>query len=338
MKNTLNHEIMEVFNEYNLDLPNIPTDRKYWLVRTAGGTLYDEYLNDEFIAIGWNKLDNKEYCESVNKEAAIKILKEHYSENKQHSLILNNINRFFNKMKVGDIVLLPSTSSREIAFCEITSDVYIHRSSEEYKNDKKCQYIKRRKIRVLKKVLKNNLNLKLFKMLQSRHTISNINDYSKEIDSTLHNFYVKGESIFYTIKINKQKNLKAESIRTLTDIPWIAKDFLVNCNYDLSNLTSTIYIQSPGKQEYVGKGKQGAKFMIGLAIVCTFLLGGEVEMKGAGIRLKTQGISEQFIKVENQKLEKQKELYRHKEAMQKLQKEGKAQAPDINKYKKTSNQ
>ena len=65
-------------------------------------------------------------------------------------------------------------------------------------------------------------------MLQSHHTISDINDYANEIDSSLHDFYVKGEKIVYSIKINKKNNLSAENIRTLTNIPWVANEYITN--------------------------------------------------------------------------------------------------------------
>ena len=64
-------------------------------------------------------------------------------------------------------------------------------------------------------------------MLQSHHTISDINDYANEIDSSLHDFYVKVKNCLFH-KINKKNNLSAENIRTLTNIPWVANEYITN--------------------------------------------------------------------------------------------------------------
>ena len=93
------------------------------MLRTEGGSWYEEFTNDEFIAIGWNKLDKK-YCQNVHKESALRILDKYYPENKQQTLIINNIDKFYNKMKIGDIVVLPSEGSQVLMFCEIIGNVY----------------------------------------------------------------------------------------------------------------------------------------------------------------------------------------------------------------------
>ncbi|SUM82634.1 hypothetical protein [Staphylococcus saprophyticus] len=331
----INKEILNVFEKNNLNIPNIPENRNYWLLRTEGGNWYEEFTSEKFIAIGWNKLDKKDYCESVNKELALRILDNYYPENKQQTLVINNINKFYNKMKIGDIVILPSEGSQVLMFCEITSDVYNQNISQTEIDEGNCPYVKRRKIKTIKLISKRNLDLKLFKMLQSHHTISDINDYSNEIDSSLHDFYVKGEKIVYSIKINKKTTLSAENLRTLTNIPWIANEYLHNDFYNLSDLMSTIYIKSPGKQEYEGKGKNAAKYFVGFCIISNILLGGKVEIKN--FTIETNGLAEEYIKINEQKLKEDHEKNRHQEEMEKLKLQGEAEVPDINKYKKTPN-
>ncbi|MFO3701477.1 hypothetical protein WER83_01095 [Staphylococcus felis] len=335
MDSNINQEILDVFSTHNLEVPNIPIDRKYWLLRTEGGSWYEEFTSEEYIAIGWNKLDNRQYCESVNKDSALQILKKYYPESKQQTLIINNIDKFYNKMNIGDIVILPSEGSQVLMFCEITGDVYNQEISQTEIDEGSCPYIKRRKIRTIKPISKRNLDLKLFKMLQSHHTISNINDYANEIDSSLHDFYIKGDKIVYSIKINKKTNLSAENIRTLTNIPWIVNEYIENDFYDLSNLTSTIYIKSPGKQEYESKGVAGAKYFVGLCIVTNILLGGKIEI--AGLHYESNGVFEEYLKLKELKLKEAKERNRHQVEILKLKTEGEAEVPDINKYKKTSN-
>ena len=93
------------------------------MLHTEGGSWY-EFTNDEFIAIGWNKLDKKSIAKMFIKESALRILDKYYPENKQQTLIINNIDKFYNKMKIGDIVVLPSEGSQVLMFCEIIGNVY----------------------------------------------------------------------------------------------------------------------------------------------------------------------------------------------------------------------
>lgn len=335
MSLSINEQIINEFNSFNIEIPNIPMDRKYWLVRTEGGNWYDEFVTDNFIAIGWNEINNKFYLDKIYRNQVDNLLNEFYPEKKQHSLIINNIDRFYNEMSKGDIVLIPSEGSKFITFAEITSDVYLEEISETKKDEGYCYYEKRREINCIKTISKSDLDLKLFKMLQSRHTISDIDDYSKEIDSSLYDFYVKGERIVYSIRVNKQSDLTAENIRTLTNIPWIVNEYIDNDYYDLSELLSTIYIKSPGKQEYEAKTPYGARFLISLAFGVHILLGGRFSI--GDFELENKGIIQDMIKYKELKLEETKEKNRHEEEMEKLKIQGEAEAPDINKYKKTSN-
>ena len=98
---------------------------------------------------------------------------------------------------------------------------------------------------------------------------------------------------------------------------------------------STIYIKSPGKQEYEGKGKNAAKYFVGFCIISNILLGGKVEIKN--FTIETNGLAEEYIKINEQKLKEDHEKNRHQEEMEKLKIQGEAEVPDINKYKKTPN-
>ena len=92
----------------------------------------------------------KEYCQNVHKESALRILDKYYPENKQQTLIINNIDKFYNKMKIGDIVVLPSEGSQVLMFCEIIGNVY---------NQKITQKLMKETVLILNDVKLKLLNL-----------------------------------------------------------------------------------------------------------------------------------------------------------------------------------
>ncbi|MFI3132028.1 restriction endonuclease [Mammaliicoccus sciuri] len=303
-----NKEIIDFFHDNDFDITNIPTDRKYWLIRTEGGEWYEEFTNEKYISIGWNEISDSKYCENVNKEQAIKILEKNYPEKSQHTHTLNMIKRFYKEIKIGDIVMIPSEGSQTINFGEVTSDVKIVNPTETQLDEGNCPHIKRRSVNWIKKISKNNLDLKLFKMLQSRHTISNASDYSNEIDSSLYDLYVKGNNINMSIFVNKERNLSAYYLKTLTTLPWLLEEFIQDLDYDLNELESTIYIKSPGKQEIIAKGKKGAKYILYSSIAMTVLFGGNFEYKG--LTVETKGALQPIL---DYSIDNKKEDNRHEE-------------------------
>lgn len=311
-----NNEIVSFFHENGFDITNIPVNRKYWLIRTEGGEWFEEFSNKEYISIGWNEVSDEKYCQSVNKDEAIRILEEMYPDKAQHTHTLNTIKRFYNEIKIGDIVMIPSEGSQTINFGEVTSNVEIIQPTDTQLDEGACPHIKRRNVKWIKKISKDKLDLKLFKMLQSRHTISNANDYSNEIDSSLYDMYVKGNKTYMSIFVNKESNLSAYYLRTLTNLPWILEKFINDFDYDLKELESTIYIKSPGKQEIIAKGKKGAKYILWSSIIMTILFGGSVETKV--LTVETKGALQPLLESQ---LENKKEENRHNEKMKELSNE-----------------
>lgn len=318
MNENSNQEMINLLNEIGFKLPNIPTSRKYWLLRTEGGEYYQQFKSEAFVSIGWNEVSEKKYTESVNKIEAEKLIQEANPEHKQIGLILGNIKKFFNEINIGDVVLIPSEGSQTISFGIVESDVYIDEPTETQIDEGDCPHFKRRKVKWLKDISKHKLDLKLFKMLQSRHTISNANDYAKEIDSSIYDFYIKGSYVHYSISIHKESNLTASNLRSLTNLPWILDEYVKDTDYDLDTLETTIYIKSPGKQEYIAYGKKGLLWMLGASIAIVALNGGSVEV--AGNKIETPGAFEKYIEIT--KVENQHEL-----EMTKLKNEALIQAP-----------
>ena len=58
----------EVRNIPNMDIPVISDDIKFWMVRTKEGFFFDEFIREEFIAIGWNAVTKRSEERRVGKE------------------------------------------------------------------------------------------------------------------------------------------------------------------------------------------------------------------------------------------------------------------------------
>lgn len=162
-------------------------------------------------------------------------------------------------------------------------------------------------------------------MMQSHNTISNANDYADEIDSILNDFYLKGDTVHYKIKVNKENDLTYQSLRTLVNIPWDLANY-INSDYDLNDLITTISVQSPGDQKLVGKGKKSVTFFIGLSILLTFpvtaIVGGKVALKD--FSFETNGLLNSLFKNNDSE---NKELLRKLEEIEKLKKENDIRTP-----------
>lgn len=232
-----------------LNIPKISSDRQYWLVRTDGGNLWEQFKADSFIAIGWNKIDISKIEESQTKpevENELRnIIKMNY-EITQPGKVINTIRRFFYDIKEGDIVMLPSECSNIITFGEISSDAYTYEPTEQEIDEGSCDYKKRRNFKFLKDVNRRDLDPLLFKMFQAHQTISNANSYSSVIDRTLENLYIKNNIVHLKVDVKVEEDVKAKDLLALQNL-------ILNCEgCEVSDdMVMKINIQSNGFIELI---------------------------------------------------------------------------------------
>ena len=328
----INEEMHLKFKEFGIKRPNISVERNYWLVRTSGGVWYDEFSNDNFIGINWNELTEK-HCKTDNRTEAEVIISNNYPESKQPGKIIKNIIKFYQEIKIGDVVMIPDENSKKINFGIISGeDVYEITVSQTKIDEGYCPFKKRRKVSWKKEVYRNDFSLKLFRMMQSHNTISNANDYADEIDSILNDFYLKGDSIHYKIRVDKEKDLTSKALRDLVNIPWNLADY-INSDYNLNELTTTISVQSPGDQKLIGKGPKAVSYFVGLLTLLSFstvvVIGGKVTLNHNGISFESPGLLKQFLKDDNTKKE---DFTRKLEEIEKLKKDNNIKTPEVKKY------
>lgn len=245
------------FNDI-FDMKIIQSEMNFWLVRTRKGFFYDEYVTNNYIALGWNTLDQNKLKE-LKTDDDIKLFKEELNEKyktKQGSTICNKCDRFINEMKNGDIVMMPSYHNESLTFAvvgeyfekeeftyikEIEVDKRI-KDGIDYGTTVECPYKKRRTIKVIKTVEGCRLNPNLYRVLASYHGISTINKYANFILSSIYNFYVWENKLNFVINIEEKNGINAKFFSEL--IYYISE--VLTIESENVNVYAQANINSPG--------------------------------------------------------------------------------------------
>jgi len=287
-------------------LPTINKKRKYWLVRTSAGAHFDGFMAGNFIAIGYNQITFEDIKAGNLKDEAIGVgiltekIKKIYKEEKRPKHTARQLLKFTYKIKKGDIVLIPSKNSDFISFGEIKETPAFN----EFDNKFDCGYIKRKKVRWLHTITRNQLDPNLYKLMYSHHTISKANQYDIYIDKILNSFFIKEDKAHLILNVKTTEEIKARSLFALGDLALdlfdeFCKEEELELNSD--NFEVKLAMQSPGFIELAGTDISG---IIILGIIIVAVAGGGFKLKVGDkvkVSLKSDGIIEKIRKFLNTK-------------------------------------
>lgn len=279
------------------------SDRHYWFVRTNGGEYYDDYFHEGYIAVGFNSITDKSAIEKaetddVYKRALYERIKLESETDEEITtkpgLIINQLKRFLVEMNPGDIVLIPSENSKFISFGEITSDVEII-SSDNIQEDG-CPFIKRRRVKWVKTLKKENLDPYLYKAIMSHHVITDVSDSATFINRSMSNMYVENGRAHITLRVQSKESVKVADINTLLTC---FEDIATRAEFPpeiLGPIVQTdlkINVQSPGPIEYITFGEGLMGFGAILATIGLYRAGKLIEKVGGSCSFKigTKGVS-----------------------------------------------
>lgn len=302
-------ETLDLMKEFlinnNVHIHNIDDKRNYWFVRTDGGNYFDAYISGSYVALGWNDVPLTEADEKGNYPEDL--LKEIEAKgNKQPTRVLNQINRFYHEMKKGDVVVIPSTASLNLAFGYIAEDD-VYEETNITKDDIEngaCPYQRRRKVDWMVNIDKARIDPHLYALFRNHLVISYGNNYAEYIDRALHTLYIKNNVAHLTFTVEAKQNPKALSIPTfifglMARTDELAKE--INLFDDGKSvgekITTKINVQSPGVIEFLGD----IPGVIALAIVSVGLFGGNAKFehtkeKTSG-EVSTEGLAGAVIKI-----------------------------------------
>lgn len=299
----LNKELLKFIG---VDL--IPEDRNYWFVRTQKGTYYNEFYNENYIGIEWDKVSDLEILNTAKEETIKSLVEKEYPEKDRSGYIGGQIYRFVQTMKKGDIVIIPSQGSVWLAFGELVDDnVYLLEEDKEKEFeeileefydetqadiDEKTVLKKRRKVKWIKTVKRTELDPQLYKIIYSHNTIVDAKDYSFFIDRMLSNFFIKGEEAYYTFKVNKKNNINYKDMLSFLNnnenmIEALSRKY-PELNINSDELILKISVQSKGPISFKGTVKN--MLYIGLLYGALFGVKFDLNAFGMEINFETEGI------------------------------------------------
>lgn len=300
-KNYLSANDTTLLNSIGIDV--ISPDRHYWFVRTDGGEYFDDFFLGNYVGIQWNEIQVRL---GATLDELEDVVRDRYPDEPRPGYVAGQIFKFAFEFKAGDIVLIPSKNSKYIAFGEILDDLmYIEDESTETTPDifadtdeiSRLIYKKRRRVRWIKTVQRDKLDPYLKTFIYAHNTIVDLNPYALFIDRSLSDFYVKGDSCFFSFRVNRKENIPyGKMLQFLLANQKIAdhintyfKTFTTQYGeISLNDFSIKINVQSEGPIQLVGPMKKALAF----GLITVSLLGGKVDLSllGQEFSLESDGI------------------------------------------------
>lgn len=282
-----------------IEIPKIPDNTQFWLIRTQGGVFYNEYIADGFVALGWNIIDRTSEIDDSEKLKEFRATIEELYNEKRPGSAINKCERFINEVQEGDIVMIPNSGSSEFSICRVGEYYEVPDYSPEFEiaeikkvgngeNGVKCPYKKRRKISLLLKISAKRMGLKLTNAASNYHGISCFNAYAEDILNCVYNCYEYKGDINFTINIAKQCDITARDFSALLNCISVLFCEIVT---DEKSVSIRVNLNSPGR--LCVKLKSAFRFV--KKLVGPFLLAYVLIFGGSGFGFEFDGIVNDVI-------------------------------------------
>lgn len=237
---------------------DLSNGRNYWFVRTDYGKHFDEFFNGGYIAIGWGYITLNDFKKLSKSEIKEKIAKReglNPIDSKEKSKITSIYNKLerFNKLRKGDIIVVPSRKSQRLAFGEIIDD-----ASFESNEDNVESYTKRRNVKWLENKSIFELDPYFFRLKINQHSISDIGSFAPYIDKEVGSLFKKDDKTHYVLNIDKQDDINFRDLSNFMDnIERLLEDISTDFNFhdEGDEFFVKMNLQSPGKMEIIKDGK-----------------------------------------------------------------------------------
>lgn len=280
----------EIINNTNI----VSGNRNYWLVRSMGGDYYNDFQEGGYIAIGYEKILLKDikYSNSLGPEAQktlSEIVLSRYSDpedNINSNYAAAQLLKFSNSINDGDIVIVPGRSQdRLVSIGIVQGKIY-----EENENDiDDCPFVKRLKVKWIVNNNRSSLNPHLQLIFNSRHIVSNINDYAEFIDCASGDFFRKENLTYLVLKVNNQSDITSSDFMFIGDLLELTQQYSDenDLDIDIKDIKMKVCVQSPGDFILFAKSPAGIT-IFGLLII--LINGGGFKIDHLGVDVSTKGI------------------------------------------------
>ena len=298
-----------------IELIELKSNTRYWLVRADGGKYYEHFKHHSFISVHHNEITLEKLQSStllLTKEKNIEyykmqILAEHKDDNwTKHKIAFaaNRLYSFIEEMTIGDYVIVPSYKSNHFLIGQITGEVKeVHlpeESSLNYEFDTTTDS-KRRKIKWINEVPRRKINPKfLYSTLTMHQSIIEVTQYSKYIDGLISPLYLKEGKLNLKLNVNTEKPITSQMWKSLYSVI----DLIRNEKLD-EEITVTTNVESPGDINLttIVKFVSDHKDFLNYGILSLAVLFGDVDIKIA----KIKGVVPTLISI-GERLEEKRKL------------------------------
>ena len=268
--------IVEVLGD-KFNIPIINDNRQTWFIRTESGSYYDDFRLNEFVAIGWDNIPAAMVQDNKKTEADLRDeIVSYYPDSKRPGLIYGQLDSFYNKMRKGDWIVIPSEGTKKITI-GVLEDVV--KPEEEFsrkvtENIKICPYshIRRAKWRA---EISSSYDIYLNKSLRAQQTISNISDIAPLVFRHLYPAYITDEDVHVTFQKTTDSALSAKgNMELISSIIGIADEVadLYGVNKFDDDIKLKTAVGSPGIIEVIMPLRSVAPVVVG-SILSWLLVG-----------------------------------------------------------------
>lgn len=280
---------------YDIKILEIPTNTNYWFVRAQGGKFYDDFLENNFIAIDDNDLSienlelDLENVDGINinsVENIKEIYKKYYPNftKQQNTLYSKRLFNFYYEMEENDVVVVPSKISEKFIIGVVTSGPYDMKENNRLKtqnqfNYRVCPFIKRRNVSWIKEITRSELPETMYWVLSAHQSFFNLNKYSESIDSLFAPIYKKGSQLTSIFHVDQKTDISFDNWYTLQ------KEFKDITKSKSSEFSMKIDVQSPGEFKVI-TGQANIDFLLNIgASIVDYSVKNPVESIAAGVTL-----------------------------------------------------
>ncbi len=284
----------------------ISGNKRYWLIRTQGGELFDTFYENNFVGLDHQAISLGElsvlrtrYLDDFKFHSAIKeAVTDFYTEDLETgeksladrtiTLIANQIYKFYRQVKKGDIVIIPSYSSTKVAFGEVLeSNIASFNEGELRQFDHSIQFLNKR-VKWIKEFDRRDLDPNIFKMFTAHQAINEVNKYAHVIERTLQDFFILDNKAHLIINVQQRAEINARGLfglgNNFLDILDGVIAHLEIEGVDTNDFQVEVNINSRGKIDLKSLSKKGTV----IALITLSVFGGGFEY--GDFSLKTEGL------------------------------------------------
>lgn len=256
-------------------LPKINSDNNFWMVRANKGEYYNDFVQRQYVGIGFNKISLEEAKTKTNEQLHA-LFKERMPVDDTGKTIpegtytswVGQLRRFVDELKPNDYILVPSKSSDYFSLGvitgqpnELTQDQIDN--LEIVEGRKNSPYRKRISVQFLTSFNRTDADPALYKMIYTQTTLSKINKYASYILRASYDAYISGDKLYLTFPVKQKENIHGRPFTSFTY-------HLTESYYNLTKKDSIIKsnVQSEGMvQLIVGLSSMAGLFLILLVVL-----------------------------------------------------------------------